>query len=80
MIKALASKTLAFSDGSVKPNGMPAEVIAHLGFCELPDWVADTDLFKMAVEEGSLKPFVSSGESEAVLKAAEEADKKKKAK
>ena len=72
-IKALASQTLAFSDGQT-------EVVAHLGFCELPDWVGDTDLFKAAVADGSLKPFGSSGESEAILKEVEEADKKKKAK
>ena len=75
MIKVLASKALAFSNGQ-------AEVVAKVGFCELPDWVEQTDYYKMAVDEGSLKPFKSSAESEEVLKEVEqiEADKKKKAK
>jgi hypothetical protein len=71
MIKVLASKKLAFQSDSIGKDGFPVEVTTKVGFCELPDWVEKTDLFKAAVAEGSLKQFKDSNESEKVQKKAE---------
>jgi hypothetical protein len=68
MIKVLADKILAFDRGEKDSHGNLIRVKTKIGFCELPAWVAETDYFKAAVAEKSLKPFVSSGESEEVLK------------
>lgn len=71
MIKVLADKILAFDRGEKDKKGHLVTVKTKIGFCELPDWAAETDYFKAAIAEGSLKPFQSSGDSEAVLKAQE---------
>jgi hypothetical protein len=62
-MKVLANKVLEFS------NGIDT-AITEIGFCSLPDWVADTDYFKMAVIDGSVKGFESSSDKsmEEVLK------------
>lgn len=68
MIKVLADKILGFHNGDVDKNG---NLIIHktkIGFCELPDWVEETPYFKMAIKDGSLKPFQQSSQSEEVLK------------
>lgn len=67
-IKVLADKVLAFDRGERNRNGQLVKEKTKVGFNELPDWVAQTDLFKAASKDGSLKEFTSSGESEAVLK------------
>ena len=72
MIKVLADKILAFDRGEKDKEGHLVRVKTKIGFCELPDWVAKTDYYKLAIAEGSLKSFVSSGESEEVLKAQEQ--------
>lgn len=71
MIKVLANKVLAFDRGEKDREGQLKKVKTNIGFCELPDWVAQTDYFKAATADGSLKAFTSPGESEAVLKAQE---------
>ena len=68
MIKVLADKVLAFDRGEKNREGQLIKVKTNIGFCELPDWVAETDYFKAATADGSLKAFTSPGESEAVLK------------
>jgi hypothetical protein len=68
MIKVLADKVLAFDRGEKDREGQLVRVKTNIGFCELPDWVAQTDYFKAATADGSLKAFTSPGESEAVLK------------
>lgn len=68
MIKVLADKVLAFDRGEKNRDGQVMTVRTSIGFCELPDWVAETDYFKAATADGSLKAFTSPGESEAVLK------------
>jgi hypothetical protein len=68
MIKVLADKVLGFHNGDLDGNG---NLIIHktkLGFCELPDWVAKTDYYKLAIKDGSLRPFENSASSEDVLK------------
>lgn len=71
MIKVLADKVLGFSNGDRDKNGALVMVKTTIGFCELPDWVGETQYYKLALAEGSLKPFSSPGESEDVLKAQE---------
>lgn len=68
MIKVLADKVLAFDRGEKNGDGQVVTVKTNIGFCELPDWVAETDYFKAATKDGSLKAFTSPGESENVLK------------
>lgn len=68
MIKVLANKVLAFDRGEKDKDGRLMTVTTKIGFCELPDWVGETDYFKAASADGSLKAFVSSADSEAVLK------------
>lgn len=68
MIKVLADKVLGFHNGELDKHG---NLILHktkIGFCELPDWVEKTDYYKMAIADGSLKPFKASASSEEVLK------------
>ena len=67
-IKVLADKVLAFDRGELNRDGQVVTERTKIGFCELPDWVAETDYFKAATADGSLKAFTSPGESEAVLK------------
>lgn len=66
MLRALANRVLEFSNGTdtVKTN---------IGFNELPDWVAETPFYKMAVVGGELRPFEGSSpkESEEMIKAKE---------
>ena len=68
MIKVLADKVLAFDRGEKNGDGQVVSVKTNIGFCELPDWVAETDYFKAATKDGSLKAFTQPGEPEAVLK------------
>lgn len=67
-IKVLADKVLAFDRGELNRDGQVVTERTKIGFCELSDWVAETDYFKAATADGSLKAFTSPGESEAVLK------------
>ncbi|TGE35881.1 hypothetical protein E4K67_22455 [Desulfosporosinus fructosivorans] len=67
-IKVLANKVLAFDRGEKDAKGNLKTVRTNIGFCELPDWAAETDYFKLATIDGSVKSFTSPGESEAVLK------------
>jgi len=78
MIKLLADKVFAFDRGEKDKQGRLIRYKTKIGFCELPNWVADTDLFKMAVKEGSIKSFVDSSKSESVLKEQENAQLKKR--
>ncbi len=71
MIKVLADRCLSFDRGEKDNSGRLITAKTTIGFCELPDWVADDDYFKMAKKAGILKPFTASGESEAVLKESE---------
>lgn len=68
MVKMLANKCMAFHRNEKDASGHLIRYKTKVGFCELPDWVEQTDLYKAAVADGSLQPFVSSAESEAVLK------------
>lgn len=63
MIKVLADAVLAFDRGERDRDGRLIRVKTKIGFSELPDWVEDTEYFKMAVASGVLKPFNSSAES-----------------
>jgi hypothetical protein len=78
MIKMLSDKVFAFDRGEKNNKGQLIRHKTVIGFCELPDWVATTDLFKMAVKEGSLKPFTDSSKSESKLKQQENDQLKKR--
>lgn len=67
-IKVLADKVLAFDRGEKNRDGILITIRTKIGFNELPDWVAETDYFKAAQADGSLKAFTSSADSETVLK------------
>ena len=70
-IKILANKVLAFDRGERDKEGQLIKEKTKIGFCELPGWVAETDYFKLAVSDGSIKSFTSSSEDETVLKGQE---------
>lgn len=50
MVKVLANACLAFDRGEKDGSGNLIRVATTIGFCELPDWAAETDYFKSAVE------------------------------
>ena len=68
MIKVLADKILGFHNGDLDKNGNLVIHKTKIGFCELPDWVEETNYYKAAITDGSLKPFQNSASSEEVLK------------
>ena len=67
-VKVLANKILAFDQGEKDANGVLKTVRTNIGFCELPNWAAETDYFKLAESDGSITSFTSPGEPETVLK------------
>ncbi len=72
-IKVLANKTLYFDRGEKDKHGQLVRVRTKVGdFCELPDWVGETDYFKAAIKDKSLQAFNSSSESGANEKLFEE--------
>jgi hypothetical protein len=68
MIKVLADKVLGFNNGEKDSHGNLIIYKTKIGFCELPNWVEKTQYYKKAIQDGSLKPFESSSQSEQVLK------------
>lgn len=68
MIKVLADRSLAFSNGERDRNGSLIHVKTKPGFCELPEWVEKHPYFQMAVKDGCIKPYKNTFDSEAVLK------------
>ena len=68
MIKVLADKVLGFHNGELDKNGNLVIHKTKIGFCELPDWVEETQYYKAAINDGSLKPFQNSASDEEVLK------------
>jgi hypothetical protein len=63
-IKVLANKTLYFDRGEKDKHGQLVRVKTKVGdFCELPEWVGETDYFKAAIKDKSLQAFNSSSES-----------------
>ena len=73
MLKVLADKVLAFNRGERDRDGQVVEVKTTVGFCELPDWVAETNYFKTASLDGSVKAFTSVSEGDQALKDQEKA-------
>jgi hypothetical protein len=72
-LKVLANKTLYFDRGERDKHGQLVRVKTTVGkFCELPDWVAKTDYYKLAIKDGSLQAFNSNSESDANAKLFEE--------
>ena len=71
MIRVLADQVMSFSSGEKDARGTDISVKTKLGFCELPDWVAEHHYFKAGVAAKVLR-IVGSGESsEDVIKAQE---------
>jgi hypothetical protein len=70
-IKVLADRKFAFDRGEKDKSGQLIREFAAIGFNTLPDWVAETDLYKDATQHGLLHPFESSRESESVQKESE---------
>jgi hypothetical protein len=54
MIKVLANKVLAFDRNEKTKTGELIQEKTKIGFCSLPDWVGETDYFKLAVGDKSL--------------------------
>ena len=71
MIKVLSDKILGFHNGDLDKNGNLVIHKTKIGFCELPDWVEKTNYYKLAIADGTLKPFQNSASSEEVLKGQE---------
>ena len=67
-MKVLSNKALEFSNREEVVN-------VNQGFNTIPDWVADTNYFKAAVADGSIKAFDTPtfSEAEKVLAAEEKA-------
>jgi len=72
-MKVLADKVLGFHNGELDKQGNLEIHRTTIGFCELPDWVAKDNYFKLAKADGSIKPFQNSASSEQVLKDQEKA-------
>lgn len=68
MVKVLANKVLAFDRGEKNEKGNLIREKTKVGFCELPDWAQETDLFKAAIVDKSILAVGQSSESESVLK------------
>ena len=66
MIKCLAEQVLSFKNENEK-------AATKLGFCELPEWVSETEYFKMAIKQGLIRAFDGNNPkmAEETLKAAE---------
>lgn len=77
MIKVICHKTFGFDHPTLKnPKNktLPLRVVAKAdnNFHELPEWVAKTDLFKLASQEGSIQAFHDNSDSGKVGKLYEE--------
>ena len=71
MLKLMANKVLAFTQGEKDAKGRLIKVKTKVGFCTLPDWVEQDDYYKLAISDGSITSFTSSADDENVLKAQE---------
>jgi hypothetical protein len=67
-MKVFANKTLSFDRGEIDKHGQLIRVSTKVGFCALPDWVADHPYFKMAIADKSIQTYSGAGENEDVLK------------
>lgn len=72
MIKVLADKTFRFTNGLRDAKGHLISYTTKIGFCDLPDWVEGTDLYRDAVKENSLHPVTAGVKSEDTQKFSEE--------
>lgn len=66
-MKVFTNKALEFENGADK-------ISVGVGFGTVPDWVAETDFYKLALIDGSVKSFESSSDKsmEQILKDDEE--------
>lgn len=66
MINVLADKSLEF----VHPEDKSLKAQTTIGFCSLPDWVEDTNFYRLALKDGCIKPFQGTSDKamEDVLK------------
>ena len=71
MLKLMANKVLAFTQGEIDAKGRLIKVKTKVGFCTLPDWVEQDDYYKLAISDGSITSFTASADDENVLKAQE---------
>lgn len=73
MINLLADRVLEFERDRARTETAKTSI----GFCSLPDWVAETDYFQLAKKAGIIKPFEGSSDKamENVLKEKEYQDK-----
>ena len=55
MVKVLSNRVLAFDGNDRDAKGNIIRVKTVIGFCTLPDWVAETDYFKAAIKDKSLQ-------------------------
>jgi hypothetical protein len=69
MLKLMANKVLAFTQGEKDAKGRLIKVKTKVGFCTLPDWVEQDDYYKLAISDGSITSFTASADDENVLKA-----------
>jgi hypothetical protein len=75
MLKVLSNKVFSFSRGERDSKGHLLRNKTTIGFCDLPDWVEETDLYKLAVKEGSIQPVTSTTKSENFVKQNDEIEK-----
>lgn len=82
MIKVLCDRTLAFdhpTEKNPKQRLLPLRRIAKVGeFTELPDWVAQTDMYALGVKAGVIKAFRDNHDSDKIGKLHEEEEELKK--
>ena len=71
MLKLMANKVLAFTQGEKDAKGRLIKEKTKIGFCTLPDWVEKDKYYQMAVKDNSITSFTASADDENVLKAQE---------
>jgi len=63
MIKVFSDKVFRFSNGERDAQGHLKSWTTKIGFCELPEWVTETLMWKLATKEKSLR-LVSFGDND----------------
>jgi len=72
MIKVFSDKIFRFSNGERDEQGHIKSWTTKIGFCELPDWVVDTLMWKLATKEKSLRVVNFGEKDEGLVKMHEE--------
>ena len=64
MLRVLSDKVLKFDRGERDNMGNVIAVKTKIGFCQLPEWVQETEFFKLAVKDGCIKVVGVDGDAQ----------------